>query len=113
MITVEELKNKLSLEVIGGEGSLSNVIKNVYIGDLLSWVMAHMKHQDAWITIQTNTNVIAVAALGEAACVIIAENAEIEDVTINKANEEGIPLLRSNLSAYELAIELNHYIKDK
>ena len=38
-------------------------IGGVYIGDLLSWVMGRAKADDAWITIMTNINVVAVAAL--------------------------------------------------
>ncbi|NLM03510.1 MAG: AraC family transcriptional regulator [Clostridiales bacterium] len=107
MLTVEELSNKLSLEKISGLENMDNVISGVYIGDLLSWVMANIKPGNIWITIQTNINVVAVAVLGEAACIIIAEDAEIDESTIMKSNEEGIPILRSSLSAYELAIEIN------
>lgn len=111
MLSVEELKNQLLLEVVAGKDNMSNIINGVYIGDLLSWVMAHIKKEDVWITIQTNMNVIAVAALGEASCIIIAENAEIEEGTLLKADEEGIPLLRSPLSAYELAVKIDSYLE--
>ncbi|SDK58905.1 DRTGG domain-containing protein [Natronincola ferrireducens] len=113
MITVKQLMEKLSLELVGGQQGLDNEISGVYIGDLLSWVMAHLKYGEAWITIQTNINVIAVAALGEAACVIIVESAEIEEVTKNKADEEGIPLLRCDYSAYQLATEIAKLIEIK
>ena len=46
----------------------------VYIGDLLSWVMAHGKAGMAWITVQTHMNVIAVASLMEMSAVIIPED---------------------------------------
>ncbi|AOY78374.1 AraC family transcriptional regulator [Clostridium formicaceticum] len=105
-MTVEKLIEKLELEAVGGQKGITKEVKGAYIGDLLSWVMAHIGSGDAWITIQTNINVIAVAALGEASCIIVAEDAEIEESTKIKADEEGIPLLRSSLSAYELAIQI-------
>jgi len=113
MLTVKQLTSELKLEVIAGYKNSEIEIKGVYIGDLLSWVMAHIKKQDVWITIQTNINIIAVAALGEASCIIVAENADIEESTITKANEEGIPLLKSSLSAYEIAVNINRLLEVK
>ena len=110
MMTVEELARQLSIEIISGEKNINTEVKGVYIGDLLSWVMAHMEAQDVWITIQTNINIVAVAALGEAACIIVAEGAEIEEPTKIKAEEENIPVLRSHLSAYELAVKINELL---
>ena len=48
-------------------------IDGVYIGDLLSWVMGRAKADDAWITIMTNINVVAVASLADTACIVLAE----------------------------------------
>ena len=48
-------------------------IGGVYIGDLLSWVMGRASADDAWITIMSNINVVAVASLADAACVLFAE----------------------------------------
>lgn len=113
MLTVEQLKDQLKLEVVAGCKNTEKIVEGVYIGDLLSWVMAHIKRQDVWITIQTNINIIAVAALGEVSCIIIAENADIEEVTLIKANEEGIPLFKSPLSAYEIAIKISKLLEMK
>ena len=38
-------------------------ISGVYIGDLLSWVMGRAKADDAWITIMSNINIVAVDSL--------------------------------------------------
>ncbi len=73
-----------------------------YTCDLLSWVMAHGKAGMAWITVQTHMNVIAVASLMEMAVVIIPEGIEMEEATLGKAKEEGICVLQSEKTAYEL-----------
>lgn len=106
MSKVRELIKALELEVIAGEGGIENDITGVYICDLLSWVMANLKSGNIWITIQTHVNVLAVALLAEASCIIVPETAEVDSQTTMKANAEGIPLLRSRLSAYDLAIKI-------
>ncbi len=107
MLTLKKAIAKLGLKAVAGYEDDKTTITGVYIGDLLSWVMANIEKGNAWITIQTNVNIIAVALLGEASCIIIAENAEIDEATINRANEEGFPLFQSPLNAYEIAIKLS------
>jgi predicted transcriptional regulator len=91
--------------------ALERIVEGVYIGDLLSLVMAKAKKNNCWLTVQTHLNVIAIASLLELAAVIIVEGQEVEDETILKANEEGIIVLRSELPAYELAIQIAQYLK--
>jgi predicted transcriptional regulator len=106
MSKVSELVGTLELEVIAGAGGIDKEIAGVYICDLLSWAMANLQAGNIWITIQTHVNVLAVALLTEASCVIVPEAAEIDSQTIDKANAEEIPLLRSRLSAYDLAVKI-------
>ncbi|MBM7613565.1 DRTGG domain-containing protein [Alkaliphilus hydrothermalis] len=112
MLRVNTLVEKLQLEVVAGADGLEKEVKGMYVGDLLSWVMANIRNGNCWITIQTHVNVIAVALLGEASCIIIPEKAEIDEATIEKANIENIPLLRSPLSAYELALQFGKLDSD-
>ena len=74
-----------------------------YTCDLLSWVMAHGKAGMAWITVQTHMNVVAVATLHDMACVIVPEGAAVPDEVTAKAGEEGIAMLSSPKSAFELS----------
>lgn len=85
-------------------------IKNVYIGDLLSWVMGKAQEDDAWITIMNNVNVIAVASLSDTACVILSEGVTIEDDIKNTAQEKGINVLTTEKSSYEAAVILSGLI---
>ncbi|WP_051569072.1 DRTGG domain-containing protein [Alkaliphilus transvaalensis] len=111
MITVNQLVEKMELEVIAGATGLSQVVEGMYIGDLLSWVMANIRKGNCWVTIQTHVNIVAVAMLGEAACIIIPEGADIDEATIEKANEENIPLLRSKESAFQLAFKYGQLLE--
>ncbi len=103
-MTVNELIKKLNLEVLNlAEGDRE--ITGGFTGDLLSWVMGRAQCGDMWITIMTNINVVAVASLVDTACVIIAENAEIAPDVIQKAQQQGVNLLRSDKTAYALCNE--------
>ena len=102
-MTVKEICDKLGLKPITGDCGLDREVSGVYICDLLSWVMAHAQKGDAWITIQSHSNTIAVASLLELSCIIICEDAEVGEDTVNRAKDEEIPILSSAKSAFELA----------
>ena len=55
------------------------IISDVYIGDLLSWVMGRAKSDDAWITIMSNVNILAVASLADTSCIILAEGVTVDE----------------------------------
>lgn len=85
-------------------------IEGVYIGDLLSWVMGNAASGDAWITIMSNINILAVASLSDVSCIILAEGVTLEDDVIATAKDKGVNIVSSELSAYETAILLSHFI---
>ena len=68
-------------------------IEGVYIGDLLSWVMGKARSGDAWITIMSNINTLAVATLTDVACVILAEGVTLEDEVLEAAKNKEINAL--------------------
>ena len=73
-----------------------------YVGDLLSWVMGRAESGQVWVTIMTNINILAVASLSGVSGIIVAEGAEVPTEVIGKAKEQGINLLRSKLSAFDI-----------
>ena len=73
-----------------------------YSCDLLSWVMAHGEEGMAWVTVQTHMNVVAVAVLADMACVILPENIDMDIDSIGKAVDEGLCVLKSPLTAFEI-----------
>ncbi|MBO4393280.1 MAG: hypothetical protein J5800_02950 [Spirochaetales bacterium] len=73
-----------------------------YVCDLLSWVMSHGDSGMAWVTVQTHMNVIAVAVLSEMACVILPEGIEMEAESLEKATSEGMVVLQSPLTAFDI-----------
>lgn len=85
-------------------------IDGVYIGDLLSWVMGKATSGDAWITIMSNINILAVASLTDSACVVLAEGVTLEEDIKNAAKSKGINVISSQLSAYDIALRLSQAI---
>ena len=100
-MTIGELKQLISAKAIT-ECDDAREIKSGCTCDLLSWVMAHGQAGMAWITVQTHMNVIAVASLMEMSAVIIPEGIEMEAPSLAKAKEEGIAVLSSGKTAFEL-----------
>ena len=73
-----------------------------YTCDLLSWVMAHGDEGMAWVTVQTHLNVVAVAVLADMACVVLPEGIRMEDESLKKAVDEGMSVMSSTMTAYEI-----------
>ena len=105
-MTVKEIVQKLSLSPACECENTDREVEGCYIGDLLSLVMSKAKSGDAWITIQGNINVPAVASLTDSAMVIIAENMRLDDAALKRTESEGIPVYYSENSAFELACEI-------
>ncbi|MBP7507544.1 MAG: serine kinase [Prolixibacteraceae bacterium] len=103
---VSELVEKLELKVYAGSDNLDTEITGGYVSDLLSDVMGFAREGNVWITLQNHLNVIAIASLKDLSCVILVKNIVPGDDVIEKANEEGIPLLGSSSKTFELGGEI-------
>jgi hypothetical protein len=105
-MTVEQLINSADLTAISLPDP-EREICGAYIGDLLSWVMGRANENDAWITIMSNSNIIAVATLADVSCIILAEGVTPDDGVAETAKSKGVNLLSSSESAYEIAKRLS------
>jgi hypothetical protein len=95
-MTVEKLSEAIGLEVISLPHP-EREITDVYIGDLLSWVMGRAMAGNAWITIMSNANILAVATLADVACIILAEGVTLDGDIVRTAMEKGVNVLSSTL----------------
>jgi serine kinase of HPr protein (carbohydrate metabolism regulator) len=100
---LRELVDRLALEVCASEQMLDTEVTGGYVSDLLSYVMARAKEGDVWVTMQSHVNVVAVASLVNLAGVIITEGTRPEPATLEKADQEGIPILATPLTSYVVA----------
>ncbi len=105
-MTVQEMLELIDAKNRTPETDLGREVSCGYTCDLLSWVMAHGAAGMAWVTVQTHMNVIAVASLMEMAAVIIPEGIQMEAPSLEKAKDEGINVLQTQLTAYEICARL-------
>ncbi len=106
-MTVNDIIAETEARIVCGDADKE--WNGVYVGDLLSRAMSHVEAANLWITIMPNTNTVAVASLTEAAAVILAEDVELPGEAIEAANTNGITVLTSSLSAYELCVILHKF----
>lgn len=87
------------------EGDCANrEISVPFCCDLLSIAMGKMPADSAWVTVMGNINTLAVAALAEAACIILAEGSRLDEPAFEKAKEQGITVLKTQLPIFEAAL---------
>lgn len=103
-MTIHDVLKPLDASVICG--SDSGTVDGVYVGDLLSRAMSHVQCGGLWVTIMSNVNVIAVATLTEPAAILLAENVMLQEDALASAKDNGITVLSSPLSAYEICARL-------
>jgi predicted transcriptional regulator len=101
-MTVKELVDLFNLEIVAGP-DLEKEIDGVYIGDLLSNVMARAEKDNLWLTVQGHQNVVAVALLVELSAVILVEDFEYEENSVQRACQKGVNLLKTKKKSYDLA----------
>lgn len=102
-MNLQQIIEKLNLTVLTEPRDFASIQPGGgYTSDLLSCVMAGAKSNHLWITLQAHLNIVAVAALLEVAAIIITENAQPDSATIAKANEQGVILLSTPKTTYEI-----------
>lgn len=102
-MNLQQIIFRLSLTVLTEAHDFADITPTGgYSSDLLSCVMAGAKKGHLWITLQAHLNIVAVAALNEIAAIIITENAQPDAASIAKANQQGVILLSTPRTTYEV-----------
>ena len=110
-MTVEQFVEQANLTVAVGGEALSREIKGGYCGDLLSWVMGRAEADCAWMTVMGNVNAIAVAVLADIACIVLCENAVLDDAAREKATQQGVVVLTTEQPIFAVAKTLAECLK--
>ena len=108
ILTVKDLSEKLNLTFLCNETNAdSREIDGCYCGDLLSWVMSRAEEGNIWLTVMGNVNSVGVAVLTDVACIVLTENAPLDDNAKQKADENGVIILTTDKNSYEIASEFS------
>jgi hypothetical protein len=110
---LKEIIEKLQLKVLTAKDKLDVDVTGGYTSDLLSDVIANSKEGNIWITLQIHQNIIAVAKLKDLAGIIIVNNREPDEDTLNKAGMENVPVMISEKMAFETSGKLYELIASK
>lgn len=102
-LTLNEIIRKLDLTVLTETKDFADTpVKSGYCSDLLSCVMTGAEPEGIWITLMSHSNIVAVAALLDLSAVIITEDAQPDQETIDKANDKGVTMLSTQDPNYEI-----------
>lgn len=112
-MNIEAIIKALNLKVRSAEDNLKKNVSGGYTGDLLSDVMANSHEGDVWITRQVHQNIVAVASLKDHAGIILVNSCEPAQETLEKAAQENIPIMVSDLSAFELSAQVFNLLAKK
>ena len=96
----ELLRGKLAAAVAEASG---REVSGGYASDLLSDVIANSNEGDLWITMQRHVNTVAVAQLRGLAGIVLVNGREPEPETAARAEGERIPIISTELTAFEAA----------
>jgi len=100
---VSELVKELNLVVFSGGEDLNREITGGYVSDLLNDVLENASKGKVWVTLQTQQNIVDIASRKELACVLLVSSLQPEQKTIDNSNAEGIPVLGTSMSTFEIA----------
>lgn len=101
-MTLNEMAEKLNLDVRSAKGSLEREVSGGYASDLLSDVLANSQEGNIWVTLQIHQNIVAIASIKDLAGIILVNKREPEQETVEKAEKENIVIMVSELPAFEL-----------
>ena len=110
-MTVQELIDRKMIQEINIGDDTGRIITKPFCCDLLSIVMGRAPAGCVWVTVMGNLNTLAVAALTDAACVILAEGAALDEAAVKRAAVEGITVLRTEEPVFDAALRISQLLK--
>ncbi len=96
-----EIIERLGLQIISGAEFVDREVKGGYVSDMLSDVLKNASEGDLLVTLQVHLNVIAIASMKEIVAIIIVNNRQPDQDTLDKAVTEQIPVLGTTMNAYQ------------
>lgn len=102
------IQNILDLDLctVVTKGSPSRKLSKVFCCDLLSIAMSKAPADGVWVTVMGNKNTLAVASLADVACIVLAEGVSLDENVSEKAQEEGIAILKTEQPVFDVAVKI-------
>lgn len=110
-MTVQELIDRKMFQETNIGDDTGRIITKPFCCDLLSIAMGRAPAGCVWVTVMGNLNTLAVVALTDAACVILAEGAALDEAAVKRAAVEGITVLRTEEPVFDAALRISQLLK--
>lgn len=88
------------------KGDPDREISRIFCCDLLSIAMSKAPAGGIWVTVMGNRNTLAVASLTDTVCIVLAESVSLDESTLEKAAEEGIAVLSTDLPVFDASLAI-------
>ena len=100
-MTVQGLMEQGIFNVVNEGDGLEREITTPFCCDLLSIAMGRAPAGCAWVTVMGNMN-----TLTDAACVVLAEGAVLDEVAKKKAADQEITVMSTDMPIFEAALQI-------
>jgi hypothetical protein len=100
-MTLNDVMKRFGLSVKAGADLLDREVVGGYASDLLSDVLANAEEGVLWVTLHIHQNIVGVASHKGLAGIVLVQGRQPESDTIALAEEEEIPILVTDLPAFE------------
>lgn len=111
-MTIKDIVEELKLKVLAGEDKYDTEVTGAYASDLLSDVLGNALKGNAWITMQTHVNIIAVASLKELAAIIIVNGGKPDENVLKRAEIEGVVVLSTEQRSFTICGRLYKILEE-
>lgn len=110
---VKDLIDKGIFQVVNEGDNLDQKISQVFCCDLLSIAMSRAPGGCAWVTVMANMNTLAVAALTEAACIVLAEGTALDPAAVAKAAQQEITVLSTQEPVFQAGLTIHQLLQEQ
>jgi len=102
-VKLSRVIEQLNLDIRSGRNHVDREVTRGYTSDLLSDVLANSQEGDLWITLQIHPNIAAIAGMKGLSGIVLINGREPQEETVAKAEEENLPIMVSQMTAFELS----------
>jgi len=101
MLTLREIKNLLSGELLTPEMNLEMECPKVFASDLMSDVLAFMDPGSVLVTGLVNTHVVRTARLADVTAIVFVQGKRPDAMVMNEATLHNLPIISTSCSMFE------------
>ena len=105
-MTINDLIDANIFSILKSGSDTARTISKPFNCDMLSIAMSKAPADSAWVTVMGNINTLAVAALADVGCIILAEGAKFDDAASAKLAETDITVFETDMPVFEASLEI-------